>query len=30
MVKILKEDCNVAAIMYDWSEFWDILKLLEA
>ncbi|KAK7757423.1 hypothetical protein SLS62_000436 [Diatrype stigma] len=30
MVKILKEDCSVAAIMYHWSEFWDILKQLEA
>ncbi len=30
MVKILKEDCNVVAIMYEWSEFWDKLKLMEA
>ena len=30
MAKILTEDCGVATIMYDWSEFWDKLKLMES
>ena len=30
MGKILTEDCGVATIMYDWSEFWDKLKLMES
>ncbi|KIW19334.1 hypothetical protein PV08_03628 [Exophiala spinifera] len=30
MAKLLKEQCNAAAIMYDWKEFPEILKKLEA
>ncbi|KAL6241519.1 hypothetical protein RBB50_011542 [Rhinocladiella similis] len=30
MAKILTEQCNAAAIMYDWKDFPEILKKLEA
>ncbi|KAL2426418.1 hypothetical protein ABEF95_004292 [Exophiala dermatitidis] len=30
MAKLLTEQCNAAAVMYDWNEFPDILKKLES
>jgi HAD superfamily hydrolase (TIGR01509 family) len=30
MVKVLTEECNARAIMYNWSEFQDCLKKVEA
>jgi len=30
MAKVLKEQCNAAEIMYDWKEFPEILKRMEA
>lgn len=30
MAKILKEETKCAAIMYDWKEFQDCLKQIEA
>ena len=29
MVKVLTEECNAKAIMYNWSEFQDCLKKVE-
>lgn len=30
MAKLLREECNAAEIMYDWKEFPEILKKMEA
>jgi len=30
MAKLLTEECKAAAIMYDWKEFPEILKKIEA